>query len=183
VVARRNRRTLAISAAAIGFLVLATEPQSVAAPFTDCDQAYAAGVACELVNGDSAPADVGNVGTAVQVVIHKSFKELADPDQCVGAWTLATIRRGSSVVLSEGSFSGDTRKLAIGQFFRSRLKDGTCQVLYITSAPMMPIFNAQFVGPDSQLSSTFGPVTSQPVTDQPGIQQAVRIDMEFEPQT
>jgi hypothetical protein len=182
--ARRNRRTLAISAVAIGLLVLATEPQSVAAPFTDCDQAYAAGVACELADDDSTvPAEVGNVGTAVQVVIHKSFEELANPDQCVGAWTLATIRRGSSVVLSEGSLSGDTRKLAIGQFFRSRLKDGVCQVLYITSAPMMPIFNAQFVGPDGQLSSTFGPVTSQPVTDQPGIQQAVRIDMEFEPQT
>jgi len=57
-----------------------------------------------------------------------------------------------------------------------------CEALYITSAPIMPIFNAQFVGPDGELSATFGPVESQPVTDQPGIQQAVRIDMEFEPE-
>jgi hypothetical protein len=122
------------------------------------------------------------VGTAVHVVIHRSFQEISDPDQCVGASTLAAIRRGSSVVLSEGSFAGDARKVAIGQFFRSRMKDGMCEALYITSAPTMPTFNAQFVGPDGELSSTFGPVESQPVTDQPGIQQAVRIDMEFEPQ-
>lgn len=62
------------------------------------------------------------------------------------------------------------------------MKDGMCEALYITSAPIMPIFNAQFVGPDGELSATFGPVESQPVTDQPGIQQAVRIDMEFEPE-
>jgi len=128
------------------------------------------------------PPGAGNVGTAVHVVIQKSFQEISDPDQCVGAGTLATIRRGSSVVLSEGSISGDTRKVAIGQFFRSRMKDGTCEVLYITSAPMLPVFNAQFVGPGGELSPTFGPVESQPVSDQPGIQQAVRIDMEFNPQ-
>lgn len=193
---RRSRRTL-VCVAAAGLLVVVPSPQAAAAPFTNCDQARAAGVgalevgdpgysddldgdgdgvACELADG------AGNVGTAVQVVIHKSFQEVVDPDQCIGASTLAAIRRGSSVLLSQGSFSGDTPKAAIGQFFRSRLKDGVCQVLYITSAPTLPTFNAQFVGPDGQLSSTFGPVTSQPVTDQPGNQQAVRIDMEFEPQ-
>ena len=124
----------------------------------------------------------GTVGTAVQVVIHKSFTETPDPDQCVGSSTLAAMRRGSSVILSEGSITADTRKVAAGQFFRSRLKDGRCQVLYIASAPTMPAFNVQFVGPGGESSSTFGPTSSEPVTDQPGIQQLVRIDMEFEPQ-
>jgi hypothetical protein len=122
------------------------------------------------------------VGTAVQVVIHQSFEQTSDADQCVGAGTLATVRRGSSVVLSEGSSSPDSPKVAVGQFFRSRLKDGQCQVLYITSAPVMPAFNVQFAGPGGELSSTFGPNPAEPVTDQPGIQQAVRIDMEFGPQ-
>ncbi|WP_101946665.1 hypothetical protein [Mycobacterium sp. 3519A] len=124
----------------------------------------------------------GNVGTAVHVVIHQSFQQVDDPDQCVGASTVATIRRGSSVLLSEGSAASDTPKVAIGQFFRSRLKDGMCEALYITSAPTLPTFNLQFVGPGGELSPAFGPVASEPVTDQPGIQQAVRIDMEFEPQ-
>ena len=62
------------------------------------------------------------------------------------------------------------------------MKDGTCQALYITSAPAMPAFNVQFVGPGGESSSTFGPTNSEPVADQPGIQQLVRIDMEFEPQ-
>lgn len=131
-----------------------------------------------MAQSAAAPA---TVGTAVQVVIHKSFTEVPDPDQCVGVSTLAAVRRGSSVILSEGSLSPDTRKVAVGQFLRSRMKDGTCQVLYITSAPVMPIFNVQFVGPEGAQSPTFGPNGSEPVTDQPGIQQAVRIDMEFEP--
>jgi hypothetical protein len=134
------------------------------------------------VAAEPTPTDAGTVGTAVHVVIHQWFQEVSDPDQCVGAASLAAIRRGSSVVLSEGSFSGDTRKVAIGQFFRSRMKDGMCEALYITSAPVMPSFNAQFVGPERELSPAFGPVESQPVTDQPGIQQAVRIDLAFEPQ-
>ena len=124
----------------------------------------------------------GTVGTAVQVVIHKSFIQTADPDQCAGSSSLATVRRGSSVVLSEGSVTADSRKVAVGQFLRSRMKDGTCQALYITSAPAMPAFNVQFVGPGGESSSTFGPTNSEPVADQPGIQQLVRIDMEFEPQ-
>ena len=57
-----------------------------------------------------------------------------------------------------------------------------CQVLYITSAPAMPSFNVQFVGPEGELSPVFGPNPAEPVTDQPGIQQAVSIDMEFERQ-
>ncbi|MFG1935330.1 hypothetical protein ACGFK1_32510 [Mycobacterium sp. NPDC048908] len=153
----------------MGLLAVAPLQQASAAPVTECD-----GVACEVAD---------NVGTAVHVVIHKFFQEVADPDQCTGALTLATVRRGSSVLLSQGSLSDDTPKVAIGQFYRSRMKDGTCEALYITSAPVLPTFNAQFVGPDGQLSSTFGPVTSESVTDQPGIQQAVRIDMEFPPES
>ena len=84
------------------------------------------------------------------------------------------------MILLEGSASPDAAKVAVGQFFRSRLKDGECQVLYITSAPVMPSFNVQFVGPGGELSSVFGPNPSEPVTDQPGIQQVVHIDLGFE---
>jgi hypothetical protein len=125
-------------------------------------------------------AEPTTVGTAVHVVIDKSFEETSDADQCMGAGTLASIRRGSSVILSEGSASPDAPKVAIGQFFRSRMKDGACEVLYITSAPVMPAFNVQFVGPAGELSSTFGPNAAEPVTDQPGIQQVVGVDMEFD---
>ena len=127
-------------------------------------------------------AEPTTVGTAVHVVISKSFDETSDPDQCTGAGTLASIRRGSSVILSEGSASPDAPKVAVGQFFRSRFKDGACEVLYITSAPVMPAFNVQFVGPTGELSSTFGPNPAEAVTDQPGIQQAVGVDMEFDRQ-
>jgi hypothetical protein len=120
------------------------------------------------------------VGTAVDVVIHTSFEQTSDADQCVGAGALATVRRGASVVLLEGSSSSDARKVAVGQFFRSRLSDGVCQVLYITSAPVIPSFNVQFVGPEGALSPVFGPNPSEPVTDQPGIQQVVHIDIGFE---
>ncbi len=126
------------------------------------------------------------VGTAVQVVIHRAFAEIPEPDQCAGAGPLVSVRRGSSVVLSEVSGSADAPKVAVGQFLRSRLKDGTCQVMYITSAPAMPAFNVAFVGPEGSSSATFGPSAAEPVTDQPGIGQLVRVDMEvdmeFEPQ-
>lgn len=125
------------------------------------------------------PAAGSAVGTAVEVLLRRSFEQTADADQCTGAATLATVRRGSSVILSEGSVSPDTHKVAVGQFFRSRINDGVCQVLYITSAPVMSTFNVQFVGPAGELSSTFGPNPAEPVTDQPGIQQIVRVDMEF----
>jgi hypothetical protein len=125
-------------------------------------------------------AEPTTVGTAVHVVIDKSFEETSDADQCMGAGTLASIRRGSSVILSEGSASPEAPKVAIGQFFRSRMKDGACEVLYILSAPVMPAFNVQFVGPAGELSSTFGPNAAEPVTDQPGIQQVVGVDMEFD---
>lgn len=129
-----------------------------------------------------AAAEPETVGTAVNVVIHTSFEQTSDADQCVGAGALAAVRRGASVVLLEGSLSSDSRKVAVGQFFRSRLNDGGCQVLYITSAPVMPSFNAQFVGPGGELSSVFGPNPAEPVTDQPGIQQVVHIDIGIEPQ-
>ncbi len=119
------------------------------------------------------------VGTAVHVLIHQSFTEVTDADRCVGTSTLAPVRRGSSVVLSEASTVADTPKVAVGQFFRSRLKDGVCEALYITSAPVMPTFNVQFVGPAGELSPTFGPNPAEPVTDQPGIEQAVRVDLAF----
>jgi hypothetical protein len=138
--------------------------------------------AAEPADGEPAPAaGAETVGTAVQVLIHKSFTEITDADQCIGSSTLTAVRRGSSAILSEGSATSDTRKVAVGQFFRSRRKDGMCQVLYITSAPVMATFNVQFVGPRGELSPTFGPNPSEPVTDQPGIRQAVRIDMEFAP--
>jgi hypothetical protein len=123
----------------------------------------------------------GNVGTAVQVVLHRSFEATADADQCVGAGSVAPVRRGSSVILSEASASADGPKVALGNFFRSRMKDGTCQVLYITSAPITPAFNVQFAGPAGELSPTFGPNSAEPVTDQPGIAQLVRVEMEFGP--
>ncbi|RDH74868.1 hypothetical protein DVS77_29850 [Mycolicibacterium moriokaense] len=80
----------------------------------------------------------------------------------------------------EGSASSDTPKVAVGQFFRSRMKDGACEALFITSAPVMPSFNVQFAGPGAELSPTFGPIPSEQVTDQPGIQQAVLIDMDVQ---
>ena len=124
----------------------------------------------------------GTVGTAVQVVIHQSFTEIPEADQCAGVGSLTAVRRGSSVFLSEASDSADAAKVAVGQFFRSRMKDGTCQALYITSAPVMPAFNVAFVGPEGHSSPTFGPSPAEPVTDQPGIAQLVRVDMAFGPQ-
>jgi hypothetical protein len=126
--------------------------------------------------------DAATVGTAVQVVIGKSFAEIPEPDQCAGASSLTAIRRGSSVLLSEASGGADAPKVAAGQFLRSRMKDGTCQVMYITSAPVMPAFNVQFVGPEGTPSPTFGPSPSEPVADQPGIAQLVRVDLAFDPQ-
>lgn len=128
-------------------------------------------------------AEPETVGTAVNVVMHTSFEQTSDADECVGAGPLAAVRRGASVVLLEGSSSSsDSRKVAVGQFFRSRLNDGACQVLYITSAPVMPSFNIQFVGPEGGLSPVFGPNPSEPVTDQPGIQQVVHVGIGFVPQ-
>jgi hypothetical protein len=131
-----------------------------------------------LAQASAAP---DTVGTAVNVVIRASFEQTPDADQCAGAGALAAVRRGASVVLSEDSIEPDAPKVAVGQFFRSRLKDGACQVLYITSAPMMESFNVQFVGPGGELSSVFGPNRSEPVTDQPGIQQVVHIDLGVAP--
>ncbi len=81
------------------------------------------------------------------------------------------------MVLSEGATATDTPKVAVGQFFRSRFAAGVCEALYITSAPVMPTFNIQFAGPGGELSPTFGPTPSEPVTYQPGIEQLVRVDI------
>jgi hypothetical protein len=135
-----------------------------------------------LMQSPQAAAEPATVGTAVNVVINASFEKTSDADQCVGVGALAAVRRGASVVLLEGSVSPDAPKVAVGQFFRSRLSDGACQVLYITSAPVMPAFSVQFVGPEGEPSSVFGPNRSEPVTDQPGIQQVVHVDLAFAPQ-
>jgi hypothetical protein len=42
----------------------------------------------------------------------------------------------------------------------------------------MPMFNVQFAGPGGELSPTFGPTPSEPVTYQPGIEQVIRVDIE-----
>jgi hypothetical protein len=142
----------------------------------------AASALVSLIPMPQSAAEPETVGTAVNVVMHTSFEPTSDADQCVGAGPLASVRRGASVVLMEGSSYSDSRKVAVGQFFRSRLGDGVCQVLFITSAPVMPGFNIQFVGPDGGLSSVFGPNPSEPVTDQPGIQQVVQVQVGLEPQ-
>lgn len=116
------------------------------------------------------------VSTAVYVQIRQSFAQVDDADQCVGTATLGPVRRGSSVLLSDGA-AADTPKVAVGQFFRSRLRDGICEALYITSAPAMASFNIQFTGPGGELSPTFGPTPSEPVTYQPGIEQVVKVDI------
>lgn len=143
--------------------------------------AVVAACAClaPLPHASAEPPVVGTVGTAVQVVMHNSFSATPDADQCTGAGPLAAVRRGSSVVLSETSGGADGPKVAVGQFFRSRVKDGTCQVMYITSAPVMRAFNVAFVGPQGDSSAVFGPSPAEPVTDQPGIDQLVRVDMSF----
>jgi hypothetical protein len=126
------------------------------------------------------PDGTENVGTAVHVVMHQSFAETTDSDQCVGASGLAAIHRGASVILAEGSSeSSDTPTVAVGGFFRSRMNAGACEVLYIISAPVMPAFNVQFFDQAGGRSPTYGPVKSEPVTDQPGILQAVRVDLGF----
>jgi hypothetical protein len=116
------------------------------------------------------------VGTAVYVQLRQSYVAVDDADQCVGTAALGPIRRESSVLLSDGATVAGT--VAVGQFFRSRLSDGVCEVLYITSAPVMPTFNVQFAGPGGELSPTFGPTPSEPVTYQPGIEQVVRVDLD-----
>ena len=118
-----------------------------------------------------------SVGTAVYVQIRQSFTQVDGDDQCAGTAALESVRRGPSVVLSEGAAATDSPKVAVGQFFRSRLRDGVCEALYITSAPIMPVFNVQFAGPGGELSPTFGPTPSEPVTYQPGIEQVIRVDI------
>jgi hypothetical protein len=154
---------------------------AVNGPKTFAYLAAASALVCLMPVARSA-ADPETVGTAVNVVMHTSFEPTSDADQCVGSGALAAVHRGASVVLMEGSSSSDSRKVAVGQFFRSRLDDGGCQVLFITSAPVMGSFNAQFVGQGGEPSSVFGPNPAEPVTDQPGIQQVVQIHLGFEPQ-
>lgn len=188
---------------AISLSALLVAPATRAAPFASCDEARAAGaaplllgqpgysgsldrdgdgVACELLGNDSIPpAGSPLVGTLIDVVIYKSFVQTNDKDECVGTGTLATVRRGSVVILSAGSFSADTRTVAIADFRFSRMHDGKCEAFYRTDAPRMPAFNFQFVGPDGQRSASYGPVKSQDVVDPrlaPEIQQAVKLDME-----
>ena len=171
----RRRGAVLCGAVWLALSVLTPVRQAAADPAGDCEQAYAG---CD----STPPGMAETVGTAVHVVIHKSFAEIPGQDQCVGTSTLSTIHRGASVVLSEGSPLAGTQSVAVGELFRSRLRDGMCEVLYIVSAPVMPVFNLQFIDPDGGKSPTFGPVASEAVTDQPGILQAVQIDIEVEPQ-
>jgi len=142
--------------------------------------ALAAAASASLVATPASTAQP-TVGTAVYVQIRQSFAPVEGDDQCVGTAALGPVRRGSSVVLSEGAAATDTPKVAVGQFFRSRLRDGICEALYITSAPVMPSFNVQFAGPGGEMSPTFGPTASEPVTYQPGIEQVVKIDIDLPP--
>lgn len=172
--ARRCPTLLLCAAVVVGLFATLPGQRASATPSGDCAQAD---VTCAPADGAStAP---GNVGTVVHVVIHESFLATSTPDQCVGAGALAPVQRGSSALLSDGASTSDTRKVAVGVFIRSRMKDGMCEVLYIASAPVLPVFNVQFAGPSAERSVTFGPVTAGPVTDEPGIAQALRVDMEF----
>jgi hypothetical protein len=139
---------------------------------------FAVVASASLVAAPSSMADP-TVGTAVYVQLRQSFVAVDDADQCVGTAALGPIRRGSSVLLSDGATMAEA--VAVGQFFRSRLSDGVCEALYITSAPVMPTFNVQFAGPGGELSPTFGPTPAEPVTYQPGIEQVVRVDIDVPP--
>lgn len=171
------RRGLLLTGAAwLAIAALAPLPSAAAAP--DCGPTSSDNFVCESLYGDSPPDGSGNVGTAVHVVMHGSFAEAPDPDQCVGTSALAAIHRDATVILSEGSaYTSGTRQVAVGQFFRSRMKDGNCEVLYVISAPAMPAFNVAFADRAGARSPTFGPVGSESITDQPGILQAVRVDL------
>lgn len=138
------------------------------------------GVACELLGNDSIPPDGSPlVGTLVEIVIYKSFTQTNDADECVGTGTLSSIRRGSVVVLSAGSFSAQTRNVAVADFRFSRMHDGKCDVFFRADAPRMPAFNFQFIGPDGTRSASFGPVKTATVDPQLApIQQAIKVEME-----
>ena len=175
--AHRLRALLLCGAVVLALFVTLPSQHAWAEPFAECPLADAAGLACAPAGGEStAP---GNVGTVVHVVIHRSFAETSTPDQCVGSGALEPVQRGSSALLSDGSLSADSGKVAVGVFLRSRMKDGMCEALYIASAPVLPVFNVQFAGPSGDVTVTFGPIKAEPVTDQDGIQQALRVDMEF----
>jgi len=174
--ALRRRALLLCGAVVLTLSCMQAGERAWAEPPEECALADASGLAC--ATGDGATTSAGNVGTVVHVVIHRSFTGTSTPDQCVGAGSLEPLQRGSSALLSDAS-STDTRKVAVGIFIRSRLKDGMCEVLYIGSAPVLPVFNVQFTGPSGGATVTFGPIMAEPVTDEPGIEQALRVDLEF----
>jgi hypothetical protein len=175
--ARRCPALFLCGAVVVALAVVLPGQQASATPVGECPEGD--GVACEPTGGASTSRDT--VGTVLHVVIHKSFLEIPSPDQCVGAGALSPVQRGSSALLSDGSLSADTRKVAVGVFIRSRMKDGMCEVLYIASAPVLPVFDVQFAGPSGEASVTFGPIRAEPVTDEPGIAQALRVDLQFDP--
>lgn len=176
-------------------------PMAWGAPFSSCEEARTAGaapvllgqpgysldldrdgdgVACELLGNDSIPPEGSPlVGTLVEVVIYKSFNQTSDADECVGTGTLSTIRRGSVVILSAGSFSAQTRNVAVADFRLSRMHDGKCDVFFRTDAPRMPAFNLQFIDPGGTRSALYGPVKTADVDPQLApIQQAIKVEME-----
>jgi hypothetical protein len=181
----RRRSGLFLSASVwLALSVLTPLRPAAAVPSTDCDPASSGDVACGSAQVVPAQPDgTENVGTAVYVVMHGSFTATPDADQCVGASALAAIHRDASVILSEGSsYSSASRQVAVGDYFRSRMRDGICEVLYVISAPVTPAFNVQFVDRAGERSPTYGPVPAESVTDQPGILQAVRVDLAVVPQ-
>lgn len=173
----RCRALVLYVAVVVALFVAMPSRHASAEPLAECPLTDAAGLSCAPAGGEAtAP---GNVGTVVHVVIHRSFAQTSTADQCVGAGALEPLQRGSSALLSDGAAAPDSRKVAVGVFIRSRMKDGMCEVLYIGSAPVLPVFNVQFTGPSGGATVNFGPIRSEPVTDQDGIQQALRVDMEF----
>jgi hypothetical protein len=175
--ARRRRALLLCGVGVLALAFVLPDQPASAAPGEGCPDGDP--VACEPTGG--VPTSPDNVGTVVHVVIHKSFLESSSPDQCVGAGALSPVQRGSTALLSDGSPSADTRKVAVGVFIRSRMNAGMCEVLYIASAPVLPLFDVSFAGPSGETSVTFGPIRAAPVTDEPGIAQALRVDLQFEP--
>ncbi len=142
-----------------------------AEPMAECPLADAAGLACAPAGGQ--PTAPGNVGTVVHVVIHRSFAETSTPDQCVGSGALEPVQRGSSALLSDGSLSVDSGKVAVGVFIRSRMKDGMCEVLYIASAPVPARLQRPVRGTirrrDRQLRTDHGGARDGPGRDSAGV--------------
>jgi hypothetical protein len=83
---QRRWRLLVFGTVWLALSALIPVRPAAAVPSTSCDPASSDNFVCESVYGESPPDGTGNVGTAVHVVMHKSFTEAPDPDQCVVAF-------------------------------------------------------------------------------------------------